>query len=109
RLRVDEAGLDLGGAGSQRLAVPVDGSEKRCAQFIARVLNRSDPSAIRPRPPAELGVRGNPKSPLESIRHLQRELVPPTERPPEKEIAPWSHHRYDLNLLGIEPPVEPPL
>src|SRR5260370_3485485 len=66
-------------------------------------------SATRPRPPVGFGGPGVSKSPLQSVHHLERELVPSTECPVEKQHARWRHHGYDLDLLGVETTVESPL
>src|SRR5260370_1008619 len=66
-------------------------------------------SATRPRPPVGFGGPGVPKSPFQSVHHLERDLVPSTESPVEKQHARWRHHGYDLDLLGVETTVESPL
>src|SRR5207245_8514815 len=61
------------------------------------------------RPPVGCGGPGVPKSPLQSVHHLERELVPSTEGPVEKQHARRRHHGYDMDLLGVETTVESPL
>src|SRR2546425_5864617 len=60
------------------------------------------------RPPVGFGGPGVPKSPLQSVHHLERELVPSTEGPVEKQHARRRHHGYDPDLLGVETAVESP-
>src|SRR6266481_4834133 len=66
-------------------------------------------SATRARPAVGLDGPGLPKSPLQSVHHLERGLVPPAEGPVEEQHARRRHHGYVLDLLGVETPVESPL